>query len=76
MEFFNWFVDLVLHLDDHLLRLPVGDQKSRAVLAQMRTDEVAHAETAVRLGAAELPTPVRIAMKAASRVMTATAYHL
>ncbi len=64
------------HLDDHLARLPAADEKSRAVLAQMRTDEVAHAETAVRLGAAELPVPVRAAMKAASRVMTTTAYYL
>ena len=64
------------HLDDQLARLPAADEKSRAVLAQMRTDEVAHAETAVRLGAAELPVPVRAAMKAASRVMTTTAYYL
>ena len=64
------------HLDEHLARLPAADEKSRAVLAQMRTDEVAHAETAVRLGAAELPVPVRAAMKAASRVMTTTAYYL
>ena len=64
------------HLDDHLARLPAADEKSHAVLAQMRTDEVAHAETAVRLGAAELPVPVRAAMKAASRVMTTTAYYL
>ena len=64
------------HLDEHLARLPAADEKSRAVLAQMRTDEVAHAETAVRLGAAELPMPVRAAMKAASRVMTTTAYYL
>lgn len=64
------------HLDDHLARLPAADEKSRAVLAQMRTDEVAHAETAVRLGATELPMPVRAAMKAASRVMTTTAYYL
>jgi len=64
------------HLDEHLARLPAADEKSHAVLAQMRTDEVAHAETAVRLGAAELPVPVRAAMKAASRVMTTTAYYL
>ena len=64
------------HLDEHLARLPAADEKSHAVLAQMRTDEVAHAETAVRLGATELPVPVRAAMKAASRVMTTTAYYL
>jgi ubiquinone biosynthesis monooxygenase Coq7 len=64
------------HLNDHLGRLPSADEKSRAVLEQMRNDEVAHAATAVRLGAAELPLLVRGAMKAASRVMTSTAYYL
>lgn len=64
------------HLDDHLGRLPATDLKSRAVLLQMRTDEIAHAATAVQLGAAELPLPVREMMKAASRLMTKTAYYL
>lgn len=64
------------HLDDHLERLPAADQKSRAVLLQMRTDEIAHADTAVRLGGAELPNLVQSAMKAASRLMTRTAYFI
>ena len=64
------------HLDDHLSRLPVGDKKSHAVLEQMRADEAAHAATAVRLGAAELPVPVKMAMKSASRLMTSTAYRI
>lgn len=64
------------HLDDHLGRLPAADMKSREVLLQMRSDEIAHAETAKRLGAAELPVPVKLVMKAASRVMTGTAYYI
>lgn len=64
------------HLDEHLGRLPSADAKSREVLLQMRADEIAHAETAVRLGAAELPPPVKLAMKAVSRLMTRTAYYL
>ena len=43
------------HLTDHLRRLPAADRKSAQVLEQMREDEVNHAETAVRLGARELP---------------------
>lgn len=62
------------HLNDHLGRLPPSDRKSQEVLDQMKRDEVAHAETAVRLGARELPSPVKAAMKLASRVMTRTAY--
>ncbi len=64
------------HLTDHLGRLPVSDEKSRAVLEQMRRDEVEHAETAVRLGAAELPAPVRAGMRVASKLMTSAAYYL
>lgn len=64
------------HLGAHLGRLPPADQKSCAIVSQMQTDELAHAATAVRLGAAELPLPVRFAMKAAARVMTGVAYYL
>jgi ubiquinone biosynthesis monooxygenase Coq7 len=62
------------HLTDHLERLPVQDRRSREILDQMRADEAGPAETAARLGASELPGPVRLAMKLASRVMTRTAY--
>lgn len=42
----------------------------------MQQDEIGHAETAVKLGAHELPAPVRMLMRAASGVMTRTAYWL
>lgn len=64
------------HLTDHLQKLPADDQRSRAVLEQMATDEAEHAATAIRLGAAELPSPVKQAMRLSSRVMTGTAYYL
>jgi len=63
------------HLDRHLTELPVQDLKSRAVVEQMRLDEIAHAETAIRLGARELPPPVKTVMKLVSRLMTRTAYY-
>lgn len=62
------------HLLDHLGRLPESDVKSRAILEQMKTDEIRHAETAIGLGAAELPMPVRLGMRFASQLMTRTAY--
>jgi 3-demethoxyubiquinol 3-hydroxylase len=62
------------HLTDHLRRLPAADRKSAQVLEQMREDEVNHAETAVRLGARELPLPARLGMRLVARVMTRTAY--
>ncbi|QDF98184.1 demethoxyubiquinone hydroxylase family protein [Azoarcus sp. DD4] len=64
------------HLKSHLDRLPTEDRKSRAIVDQMKADEIEHAETAVRLGGRELPAPVRGMMKLASRVMTTTAYRI
>jgi len=64
------------HLKSHLERLPAQDLRSREIVAQMKVDEVAHAETALELGAVELPAPVKAAMKAASKVMTGVAYRV
>ncbi|SFZ78038.1 ubiquinone biosynthesis monooxygenase Coq7 [Chitinimonas taiwanensis DSM 18899] len=64
------------HLDSHLGLLPDADAKSRAVVTQMHADETAHAATAVELGAAELPAPVKTAMRAMSQVMTTLAYRV
>lgn len=62
------------HLSDHLGRLPPGDQRSRAILEQMKHDEVHHGATAAALGGSELPGPVRGLMRAVSRVMTRVTY--
>jgi ubiquinone biosynthesis monooxygenase Coq7 len=64
------------HLDGHLDSLPLADQRSRAVVEQMKTDEIQHAETAIRLGARALPPPAKLVMKAMSRIMTSTAYRI
>jgi len=56
--------------------LPEHDAKSRAILEQMQTDEAKHAASAVQHGAAELPAPVKSAMKLVSKVMTSTSYYL
>jgi len=42
----------------------------------MRIDEIRHADTAIHLGAAELPAPVKTGMKLAAKVMTGTAYRV
>jgi ubiquinone biosynthesis monooxygenase Coq7 len=65
---------VVDHLDGHLRRLPAEDEKSRAILEQMRDDEGRHATSALRHGGAVLPGPARFAMRLASRVMTRTAF--
>jgi len=64
------------HLDGHLELLPVQDEKSRAIVAQMKEDEARHASTALAHGAAELPEPVKQAMRISSRLMTVSTYRL
>ena len=62
------------HLDGHIAQLPAVDARSRAILEQMRSDEIAHGASGEQLGARALPMPVKVAMKLAARVMTRTAY--
>lgn len=64
------------HLVSHLKSLPPQDAKSRTIVEQMRVDEIEHGAAAQSLGAAELPVPVRMAMRAMAKVMTTTAYYL
>jgi ubiquinone biosynthesis monooxygenase Coq7 len=64
------------HLSGHLGRLPQEDARTRALVEAMRADEARHRDTAVQLGAAELPSPVRRAMRLASGVMTRIAYRV
>lgn len=64
------------HLQSHLERLPAADHASRAIVAQMKEDESAHAQAALQRGATELPAPVKLLMKAAAKVMTTTAHYV
>jgi ubiquinone biosynthesis monooxygenase Coq7 len=64
------------HLNSHMARLPAGDAASRAIVAQMKEDEVAHARMAERAGAVTLPAPVKGLMKMAAKVMTTVAHRV
>jgi len=61
------------HLDTHLEQLPAADLRSRAIVEQMREDEVAHGQQAREAGGADLPRPLQDLMQATARVMTTTA---
>jgi ubiquinone biosynthesis monooxygenase Coq7 len=63
-----------VHLASHLKRLPDSDEKSRAIVTQMKIDEACHATMALSYGGIELPLPVKFTMKLGSKVMTQTAY--
>ena len=64
------------HLESHLERLPRDDHASRAIVAQMRDDELRHAREAQDAGAVRLPAPVRGLMRLAAKVMTTTAHRI
>ena len=64
------------HLQSHLDQLPAGDHASRAIVAQMRDDELNHAQSAKDAGAIELPQPVKDLMRAAAKIMTTVAHHV
>jgi ubiquinone biosynthesis monooxygenase Coq7 len=64
------------HLSGHLRRLPAGDRRTRAVIRAMRDDEARHRASALALGAAELPEPVKLGMRAMAKVMTTIAYRV
>ncbi len=64
------------HLESHLERLPPQDEKSRAIVSQMYTDEIGHADMATTLGGAELPKPVQLAMKVNAKVMTTLSHRV
>ena len=64
------------HLTGHMERLPEGDAKSRAIVAQMRDDEARHGAMAQAAGASPLPFPVRGLMRVAADVMRTVAYRV
>lgn len=62
------------HLGEHLERLPVQDQRSRAIVQQMQTEEAEHGQQALDAGGAELPKPVRFGMQGLANIMKSVAY--
>jgi len=67
---------VIKHLEDHLQKISDRDEKSIAVLQQMKEDEAQHAAFAEQSGGVKLPLPVKLAMRISSKVMTKTAYYL
>ncbi len=64
------------HLESHLEKLPKIDDRSRAIVDQMRIDEIEHGQAAISAGGVALPEPIKRAMQAMSKVMTTTAYKI
>ena len=64
------------HLQSHMQRLPENDLASRAIVAQMKEDEMCHAQEAQAAGAAVLPAPIKGLMRVAAKVMTTVAHRI
>ncbi len=64
------------HLESHLQKLPSEDYRSRAIVDQMRIDEIEHGQAAIEAGGVALPKPIKNAMQAMSKIMTETAYKI
>tara|TARA_R110002012_G_scaffold8366_7_gene38643 strand:+ start:9370 stop:10011 length:642 start_codon:yes stop_codon:yes gene_type:complete len=63
-------------IDEHQTSLPVGDNRSRAILRQMAIDEAHHAQLAIEAGGVRFPAPIKWSMGLAYKVMTKSVYHL
>lgn len=64
------------HLDEHLQQVSHADEKTRSILEQMKKDELQHATLALEGGGAELPGPIKLAMKLSAKSMTKSVYWL
>ena len=64
------------HLTEHLDRVSSEDERSRAMIVQMREEERSHADRAERLGAEPLPKPVRVMMRLMSKALTQSTFRL
>lgn len=67
---------VVKHLDGHMKNVSKNDNKTKAVMKQMREDEEAHGLTAREAGAADLPEEIKEVMSAVAKIMTSTSYHI
>jgi ubiquinone biosynthesis monooxygenase Coq7 len=64
------------HLNEHLEQIPAEDEKSRAILQQMRIDEEQHAENALNAGGFRFPAPIKFGMSVLAKVMTKSTYRI
>jgi ubiquinone biosynthesis monooxygenase Coq7 len=64
------------HLNSHLETLPQTDLRSRAIVDQMRMDEIEHGQSALDAGGQPLPEPIKKIMAGASKIMTTAAYKI
>lgn len=67
---------VIKHLETHLQRLPVKDERSQKILTRMEADEAKHRDEAIACGARELPLLAKKSMGFTAKIMVKTAYWL
>lgn len=66
---------VIKHLQEHLSKCPVDDERSYQILTQMEKDEAKHRDEAIQSGARELPPVIQKIMRFTSKIMVKTAYY-
>lgn len=64
------------HLQEHIDDIGATDLKSKAILEQMRLDEIRHGDDAKAAGGIELPNPVKFVMTGLSKIMKFVSYRV
>ena len=64
------------HLSNHLKKINKSDKKTIKIIEAMRDDEEEHANSALKMGAKNLPLPMKKIMGYASKVMTKTTFYI
>ena len=64
------------HLSTHLIKIPKKDVKTKKILEKIQEDEKKHQASAKKMGAAELPKPLKKLMKITSKIMTISTYRI
>lgn len=67
---------VITHLNTHLNTIPLDDQRTRAILEQMKIDEAGHATLALEQGAAVFPIWIKTSMQLTSKIMTTITYYI
>tara|TARA_B100001173_G_scaffold29346_1_gene22977 strand:- start:127 stop:750 length:624 start_codon:yes stop_codon:yes gene_type:complete len=64
------------HLSNHLVKIPKKDVRTKKILEKIQEDEKKHQASAKKMGAAELPKPLKKLMKISSKIMTISTYRI
>lgn len=69
-------IQVTAHLENHLAHLSEKDRRSRAIIKQMRDEEIAHSAAAVAAGAVQLPLVIKKLMQLNAKVMATLTYYI